>query len=283
MTLQTIYIARHGYRANWLPLPHPPNPTGIDSDPALAPHGVDQANELAKHIGSFPTKEKPQFILSSPFYRCVETSQPIAKGLGCKVHLDAGVGEWFKVDRKVVPKPSSYEQLGVFFPDVLGGVETWEGSGVVPSTSGETEEDIFERTKKFWAAFVPAFEKKHPKVTRILIVTHAASKIALGMSLMGFASVYDDLNFEGEKRIRSGACSLDKYQKKSGTWSMVQNGRTDFLKDGEEMNWNFDVKVEAGSDEDIKAREAAAKKQQQSNNPKKNEKELLEYEVRSKL
>lgn len=282
MTLETIYVARHGFRSNWLPPPHPPNPTGIDSDPVLAPHGVDQAVELSVHIKSLPDSEKPQFIVSSPFYRCVETAQPIAKALGLKVAIDRGIGEWFKPDRGVVPVPAGYEKLGEFFPDVIGSASLWAGSGAIPSSEGETQEAIFQRTKAFWAEFIPLFEKQYPDVSRILLVSHAATKIALGMSLLKHASVQEDIDFKGTKtKIHSGACSLDKYVLDGSAWTMVENGRTDFLKDGEEMNWNFDVQFEAGSDEDIKARKAAAEKEKLDKPAAKVEPETEAYEVRS--
>lgn len=274
MALDTIYIARHGFRANWLPEPHPPNPTGIDSDPPLAPHGVDQANELADFIGSLPQEKQPQFIITSPFYRCVETANPVAKKLNLKVCIDTGVGEWFKTTRPVVPKPAGYDQLAEFFPEVIGNADLWKGSGVVPNGAGETEEDIFARAQKFWAEFLPLFQKTHPEVKRVLFVTHAASKIALGLSLLKLDSVHDDIAYKGEKvKLRSGACSIDKYEASGDEWELVENGRTDFLSGGEEMHWNFDLRFEAGSDEDIKARKAAAAAAKKS----------TEYEVRSQI
>lgn len=270
MTIETIYVARHGFRANWLPEPHPPNPTGIDSDPPLAPHGVDQALELAEYLASLPDSEKPQFIISSPFYRCLQTCEPISKALDLKVCIDAGVGEWFKTTRSIIPKPAGYDDLRKFFPEILGDSYLWSGSGVIPDPAGETEVAIFSRAQRFWKAFLPSFEMAHPNVTRVLLVTHAASKISLGLSLLGLSSVHDNIVFEGkETKMRSGACSIDKFEKQDGQWKMVMNGNTDHLKDGEEMNWGFDVKFEAGSDEDIKARKAAKKN--------------TEYEVRSKV
>ncbi|QEL62570.1 hypothetical protein SBP28_004452 [Candidozyma auris] len=279
MPIDTIYIARHGFRSNWLPPPHPPNPTGIDSDPALAPHGVDQAVELGEYLASLPKEEQPQFIISSPFYRCVESAKPFAQKVGLKVHLDRGIGEWFKKSRGVVPKPADYSKLREFFPDVLGDEKTWNSeSGVIPCEQGESEEDVLERSHKFWEAFIPAFEKKHPGVKRILLVNHAATKIALGMALMGHHSLYDEVVFRGTKtRLRAGACSLDKFVKDNDHWTLLENGKTDFLKDGEEMNWNFDVKVEAGSDEDMKRRAEEAKQKQGTEKPSKPEKEPLEY------
>lgn len=282
MTVETIYIARHGYRANWLPEPHPPNPTGIDSDPALAPHGVDQAVQLGKYLSGLPKDEQPQFIFSSPFYRCVETAAPYARETGLKVCLEPGVGEWFKRSRAVIPKPGNYDTHTKFFPDILGDITIWEGTLALPSTEGEDESEIFDRTTRFWAAFFPEFEKKYPDVKRVLFVTHAATKIAAGLSLLGLSSVHDQVEINGDKTmLRAGACSLDKYEKQSGKWIIVQNGRTDFLTDGEEMNWNFANGFEAGSDEDIKARAAAAAAAEAaaSGTSQKNG----EYEVRSKI
>lgn len=279
--IETVYIARHGFRLNWLPPPHPPNPTGIDSDPVLAPHGVDQAKELAAYLALLSSDQQPQIIILSPFYRCVETSVPIANSLNLKTHIDTGVGEWFKSDRKVVPLPAGYEQLREFFQSTLGNLETWDGSTVIPSKDGEDEEAIFARAKEFWKAFFPKFEKQHPNITRVLFVTHAATKIALGMALMGYSHVNDEITFLGEKtKLRAGACSLDKYSKTSDAWVLQENGRTDFLSGGEEMNWNFDVKFEAGSDEDIKARAAAAAAAAAQKNVTSKAKASVENEVR---
>lgn len=256
MTLQTIYIARHGFRSNWLPQPHPPNPTGIDSDPALAPHGEDQAVELATYVKSLP--EPPQFIVSSPFYRCVQTSAQVAAQLDLKVTIDRGIGEWFKTNRDIVPVPANYDQLRSFFEDTLGDHNAWDGAGVIPSSEGETEEDVYSRCNTFWGKFIPKFEAQYPDIKSIIFITHAATKIALGMNLLRCQSLNQDIEFNGEAtKLRAGACSLDKFVLIDGHWDIKENGRTDFLKDGEEMNWNFDVRFEAGSDEDIQARRLA--------------------------
>ncbi|GMF01650.1 unnamed protein product [Ambrosiozyma monospora] len=119
MTLKRIYIARHGYGANWLPIDQQPeNPTGIDSDPPLAPHGVDQSKEMGEYFYNLPEEEQPQLIFTSPFYRCVETVEPTAKNLKLQVFLERGVGEWYKPDRGVIPEPANHERLSKFFDNV---------------------------------------------------------------------------------------------------------------------------------------------------------------------
>lgn len=265
MPLKNIYIARHGYRANWLPLPHPPNPTGIDSDPPLAPHGVDQAKQLAGYLMSLPGVDRPEFILTSPFYRCVETAEPTAELLDIPIVLERGVGEWYKKDREVIPIPANYDSLQRFFPK-LADEKIWHRDntvGVIPDVTGETEEDIMARGYAFWKLFIPVIEKKFPAIETVLIVTHAATKLALGMSLLGHSNVFEPLDKENNT-LRAGVCSLDKFVWDSGKWNLKMNGNTEFLAEGEEMHWDFHNGYEAGSDEDIKARrEEALRKQQE--------------------
>ncbi|KAL6450440.1 TFC7 Transcription factor tau 55 kDa subunit [Candida maltosa Xu316] len=258
MTITTIYLARHGYRSNWLPPPHPPCPTGIDSDPPLAAHGVEQAKELATYLKSLPAQEQPQFIISSPFYRCIETSRPIAESLHLKVAIDRGVGEWFRKNRDTKPVPADYAQLNEFFNDVLIEEQQWprDNLNVIPLAEGENETDILERAKLFWKAFIPKFQEKFPEVERILIISHAATKIALGSVLLELKSVVDVID-ENETYLRAGSCSLSKFVRTNNDkWSIVMNGNCDFLSKGEEMNWDFRRGVEAGSAEDIAQRKA---------------------------
>lgn len=280
MVLKTIYIVRHGYRLNWLPPPHAPNPTGIDSDPPLAPHGVEQAKELAAYISSFPKSQQPQFILSSPFYRCVETSEPICQALDIQIVLERGVGEWYHIGRGIIPEPANYDTLNKFFKHLLSEQE-WhrdETIGVIPSLGGESELDIFDRCKLFWTKFIPIFEAKYPHIENILIVSHAATKIALGMSLLGFNSVYDYLD-DNKTILRAGTCSLDKYTK-TDKWQLEINGDCSFLTKGEEMNWNFHNGFEVRSDDDIKAKELEAEFEQRELANAKN-KTKQDFEVRN--
>ncbi|AMD19700.1 HCL451Wp [Eremothecium sinecaudum] len=260
MTVKTIYIVRHGYRSNWLPEPYPQPPTGVNSDFPLAEHGLEQAKELAHYILSIGTQ--PEVLFSSPFFRCLQTSEPIADVLELPIYLERGIGEWYKPDREVIPEPASFEVLHNFFPGKLK--DDWE-STVIPSNSGETEEDIFERCKAFWPSFVSRVEERFPNVEHIMLVTHAATKIALGMNLLGFTNVRDSIDEDGTI-IRSGACSLDKYELLGDDpdipfdrrlWKMTMNGNTEFLSQGEEMCWDFSNGFEAGSDADVQARQAA--------------------------
>lgn len=248
--------------------PYPPPPTGVNSDVPLAEHGVKQAKELAHYIMSI--ENQPELIFSSPFFRCLQTSEPISDLLELPIYLERGIGEWYKPDRDVIPEPASFDILNNFFPGKLN--RNWTSS-VIPSNKGETEQDIFERCRTFWPIFIKNVEETFPNVETILIVTHAATKIALGMNLLGFDNCRDPIDDEGSI-IRSGSCSLDKYELvhndedddidaeelpfEERHWRITMNGNTEFLTKGEEMHWDFKYGFEAGSDADIKARQAAA-------------------------
>ncbi|AET40171.1 uncharacterized protein Ecym_5417 [Eremothecium cymbalariae DBVPG len=259
MTVKIIYITRHGYRSNWLPHgPYPQPPTGVNSDFPLAEHGLDQAKELAHYLLSIDNQ--PELLFSSPFFRCLQTAEPIAEMLELPIYTDRGISEWYKPDREVIPEPAGFDVLSNFFPEKLK--EDWEPS-VIPSKNGESEEEIFDRCKSFWHIFISRVEARFPDVENIMLVTHAATKIALGMSLLGFNNCRQAIDGDGTI-IRSGACSLDKYELLNQDddinfdqrhWKMTMNGNTEFLKHGEEMHWDFRSGFEAGSDADIKARQ----------------------------
>lgn len=204
-------------------------------------------------------------IFSSPFYRCVQTATPIAELTQCDIVLENGIGEWYKPDRGVIPQPAGFDVLAKFFPRLKN---TWSPT-VYPSDKGETEDEIFARCKDFLHKFIPKFEQQYPQLETVLFVTHAATKIALGMALMGFNSVHDTIDDE-DTRLRAGACSLDQYVRslhpkddKEMNWIITMNGNCEFLSNGEEMHWDFEVGFEAGSDADIKARQEKEKEQEE--------------------
>lgn len=239
MALKKIYIARHGYRSNWLAPPHPDPPTGVDSDHPLLEHGEHQAVELAHYIQSLD--DKPQMIFSSPFYRCIQTSQCMSRFLGLPICVEKGIGEWFTLQRPVHPVPASVEELSNFFDNLNRDYPL--DQFVVPSKDGEDEETVFARCTTFLSKFIPYMAANFPEIETVILVTHAATKIALGMALMGYSSPRDLLKpehvLQGNKKLRAGACSLDRFEFDGTNWNVTMNGNVEFLSLGEEMNWNF--------------------------------------------
>ena len=91
------------FRSNWVTDPESGaisatilSPTNIPSDPPLAAKGVTQAQELAEHMATVdPT---PTRIYTSPFYRCLQTIDPVAEKLGLTdIRAENGIGEWYGV------------------------------------------------------------------------------------------------------------------------------------------------------------------------------------------
>ena len=284
MAIKTIYLLRHGYRSNWLPEPHPESPTGIEADVLLAEHGLEQAEELSEYFKTNEDLIKPQLILSSPFIRCIETIRPLSKALDLEIIIERGLGEWFKKERAVektvidgkeeltVPLPANLELLQkVFAKDNLKMNKYW--NLYTPNIKGETQQDIQERAVKGLPLIITKIEEEYPELEHILICTHAATKIALGMAMLGYDNLTEKFQdiLEGQPdHIRAGSCSLDKFttppiiQGKNvdfyqRDWIMTMNGNTSFLSKGEEMHWDFTNGFEAGSDADIKYRQEIAK------------------------
>ena len=174
---------------------------------------------------------KVQRIYSSPFYRCVQTAEPIAEKVRLKVNIENGIGEWYAPTRLEHLEPPSTRVLSDLFPGLIN--DNYQPLLMV-TTKGETEDDVHERCEKAVRMLVEQLSKE-PEIQTILLVTHAAPKIALGRALVG------DRTFD----VRTGTCSVDKYvlaldkEGNPGEWVPEYIGKTDFLSQGEEMHWSF--------------------------------------------
>ncbi|KAF8473581.1 histidine phosphatase superfamily [Kalaharituber pfeilii] len=266
--LDTIYVTRHGFRSNWVTDPDTGvttativSPTNIPSDPPLAAHGVEQARELAEHLATLDPK--PTRIYSSPFYRCLQTVDPVAERLGLEeIRAENGIGEWYGRARFEHPSPASLELLHAFFPRL----STSYIPVVIPSTNGESVREIHDRVAYALARIIEDIDHEHaagnpnaPKA--ILLCSHAATNICIGRVLMG----------DENRDVKTGTCSLSVYKRRSvasvpggkpvvpllnadgsvpaiewrggmgvgGGWIGVVNGDCEFLRNGEERNWWF--------------------------------------------
>lgn len=264
-----------------MPEPHPESPTGIEADVILAEHGLEQANELCEYMESDALKPKPELIICSPFVRCIESIRPTAQKLNLEIVIERGIGEWFKKDRcvettvvdgveqKTVPLPADLGKLQeVFSNDGLRMEKYWET--VIPNIKGELIEEIQERAHQLLPLLIGRIEQEYPEIETVLFCTHAATKIAMGMAMLGYEdprSLFPNVETGQYDHIRAGSCSLDKFSVPFTTdapfydrdWIMTMNGNTCFLSKGEEMHWDFRNGFEAGSDADVKYREEVAK------------------------
>jgi broad specificity phosphatase PhoE len=91
--LQTLWLLRHGERSdlvdqNWLKTATRP------FDPPLTEKGIKQAQQTAEYILS--TGTKLNHVFSSPFLRCMQTANEVAKRLQIPIKIEYGLSEWLK-------------------------------------------------------------------------------------------------------------------------------------------------------------------------------------------
>jgi len=245
MPLEKIYIARHGFRLNWVTTTWK-SATGLPRDPPLAAYGEAQARELAEYFTSLPEDKRPTAIFSSPYYRCLQTAQPTAQALGIPIYIEHGISEWYspvKPGTGLHPRPGSAASLQPYFSEID---PTWS-SVWYPSQKGEDVLEVHDRTDSFLEVFFPQLERVFPgKHKRILMVSHAATVITLARSLVG----------DRDLPLRVGCCSLTELvpklqengkQRILGAWDAKKLADGSHLPQGSLREWGFeDIEIEAG-------------------------------------
>jgi 8-oxo-dGTP diphosphatase len=85
MSILLVRHARAGSRRDW---------DGPDEERPLSKKGQRQAEGLAELLSGYPVKR----VLSSPYARCVQTVEPLAKALGLEIELRPELGEGAPID-----------------------------------------------------------------------------------------------------------------------------------------------------------------------------------------
>ncbi|KAJ6503502.1 phosphoglycerate mutase-like protein [Mycena vitilis] len=252
--IETIYIARHGFRMNWVNTTWK-SETGLARDPPLAAFGVTQAHELAAYFLSLPEEQRPTAIFSSPYYRCLQTSQPVSKALGLPIYVEHGMSALFDEypshsryspvapNTGLHPRPGSAASLRTYFEEI--DPDAW-ASIFFPPRVGENVAQLHARAADFLDSFVPEVERARPggqTHTRILLVSHAATTIALARTLVG----------EPALPLRVGCCSLTEVVRKRdvipilGGWDARRLADGAHLKEGSSREWGLeDIEVADG-------------------------------------
>ncbi|KAG8905567.1 hypothetical protein FRB99_008672 [Tulasnella sp. 403] len=211
-----------------------------------------QAEELASYFLNLPEDARPTAIFSSPYYRCLQTAQPVAVALNLPLYVEHGLSEWYspvEPGTGLHPLPGNAASLKQYFHQI----DTSYSSTWLPSRLGETLEGIQKRTDDFLRAFIPRVEGGDPHPTqghheRILLVSHAATCITLVRSLAGHRA--DGVS------IRIGCCSLSTMLREHaggtsaahtlGQYRIARLADASFLKNGVERDWGFeDIAVDA--------------------------------------
>ncbi|KZT57427.1 phosphoglycerate mutase-like protein [Calocera cornea HHB12733] len=223
--VERIYIARHGFRLSWITQTWS-SPTGTPRDPPLAAYGHDQAKEMTAYFLSLPEEERPTAIYSSPYYRCLQTANPVAEALELPLFVEHGLSEWYmhvKPNTGLLPRPISASELKKHFP-IIDDSKT---SLYVPPRRGEDIPEVHRRAGLTLQALM--YTANSP---RLLLVTHAATTIALVRSLVR------DMHLP----IRVGCCTVSTLKRDgSGKWQPVgQLASADHLVNGVERDWGFE-------------------------------------------
>ncbi|PAV22401.1 phosphoglycerate mutase [Pyrrhoderma noxium] len=240
--IETIYIARHGYRMNWVTT-NWKSVTGLPRDPPLAAHGENQAKELANYFLSLPVEKRPTAIFSSPFYRCLQTARPTAEALGLPLYVEHGISEWYspvKPGTGLHPRPGLPEELQSYFPQI----DPYWSPVWFPSRKGESVEEAHDRVGGMLEVLHAQIERKFPRQhERILMVSHAATVIALTRELLS----------DRELPLRVGCCSLTELKRKDGrdgvlgSYEHIKLASGEHLEEGASRDWGFeDIVIKDG-------------------------------------
>ncbi|KAI1213261.1 phosphoglycerate mutase-like protein [Annulohypoxylon truncatum] len=198
MSLEVIYVTRHGFRSQWSVDPSTGNyssfirsPTGLPTDPALTSHGVDQANQLAAHL--LEVNPPIEQVYSSPYYRCLQTIQPFARKLKLlqtqsfgnvsgdipRIRVDLGLSEWYGLAHFDHPSSAPLNELQSLFPEL----DPSYVSSPAPSRRGESLPQLHDRVAKVIEFIIRRSDQEGHKA--VILCTHAAVVIALGRVLTG--------------------------------------------------------------------------------------------------
>ncbi|KAG5658926.1 hypothetical protein KAF25_007479 [Fusarium avenaceum] len=269
MSLEVIYVTRHGFRSGWSVDPMTGvysafirSPTGIPADPALTSHGVSQAKEMGKHL---MTLDPPiDAIYSSPYYRCLQTITPFVElkqqQLNGKSNIQGsatatvcpeyGIGEFFGAAPFDHPIPASPKRLKELFP----AYDESYVPVITPSRKGETINDLYERVATAVQGIIDRCDADGKRA--VVLCTHAAVVIALGRVLTGH--IPDAVE---EEDFHAFTCGLSTYRRQDmqrcsrsgldefhasisernslGEWQCIEDSDCSFLSSGGERGWKF--------------------------------------------
>ncbi|KAI2637379.1 phosphoglycerate mutase-like protein [Xylaria nigripes] len=199
MSLEVIYVVRHGFRSSWSVdhltgtyTAYIRSPTGLPTDPALTSHGVEQADELAEHL--LRLNAPIDLVYSSPYYRCLQTISPFVSRRNSaqnkvlspedaatqprwSIRVESGLSEWYGRANFEHPTSAPLDDLKSLFDHLDEGYV----SSFAPPRRGESIPQLYDRVASCIRDIIEKCDKEGKKA--VLICTHAAVVIILGRIL----------------------------------------------------------------------------------------------------
>ncbi|KAK8088057.1 hypothetical protein PG997_003018 [Apiospora hydei] len=200
------------------------SPTGLPTDPPLTAYGVDQANDLARHL--LQVDPPIDQVYSSPYYRCLQTISPFVARLKEGATAPAsdgrhpqppsiapspgpggsgGEGGRGQVEESATLRPRPLSELTALFPN--SAIDAGYTSRVVPPRHGESIAQLHERAAAAIAAIVEQSDREGARA--IVLNTHAAVMIALGRVLTGRMPASVE-----EEDFKAFTCGLSVYRRR---------------------------------------------------------------------
>lgn len=214
MMLQTVWIARHGNRLDFV------RPEWFQTavrryDPPLSTDGLLQAMQLAARLKSTKIAQ----IFSSPFLRTIQTANEVAIALNLPIKIEAGLSEWYNQNWMTeMPEIHPKEELAPKYPTI-----DWTYTSHFLPQYPETKEIMLQRTAATARKLVQEYSSD------ILLVGHGASVMGTARGLLG-----------ANPTINASLCCLVQLVGSPGNWEMKLNGDTSHLTNIEQkIRFNF--------------------------------------------
>eukprot|EP01063_Lacrimia_lanifica_P023435 TRINITY_DN3095_c0_g2_i2.p1 TRINITY_DN3095_c0_g2~~TRINITY_DN3095_c0_g2_i2.p1 ORF type:complete len:733 (+),score=195.67 TRINITY_DN3095_c0_g2_i2:86-2284(+) len=188
---QFVYTVRHGHRIDDA---EPSWTSDRPYDPPLTDEGHAAAVVVGSEFAALPAEERPSYVITSPFTRCVETAAGIASALGLReVHVHQQLGEIYNPQ---VLKCDLQPQLDP--PTTVNGVQVTALDSAAPPYP-ETRDAAFTR---YAAAFdaLPGLAPDH----HVVLVTHGEAVGQSVSSLQPHLTVYSTPYCSYTVRYRGG-------------------------------------------------------------------------------
>lgn len=221
-----LHLVRHGIRfdsenPSWRKTAKRPK------DTPLSERGIKQAKE----VGEYLKGKNITHIISSPYYRTLETSQHIAETLDTspKIIIEEGVREWVKV-QLAQPVYISRKEAVEIFPSLD---HEYKSTFDCP-TKIETPEEIRERCNQF-VSYLTHFLKEllenssNSKVS-VVVISHAATLISL----------INALNKKADLSLQVGTATISTFHLEDSNWVMKSCAESSHLSEGLQFPWGFE-------------------------------------------